>query len=120
MNVMTKIVTGSGIKKAIEARDGKMLAGFYSDDAELRVIDHNNPPSRPREITGRAAIGEFWDDICSRAMTHRVDITIAEGNRLAFMQACTYPDGARVYCMAMLELKEGLIARQTVVQAWDE
>ena len=53
-------------------------------------------------------------------MTHKVDTTIADGNNLAFTQACSYPDGTKVFCAAMLELKNGLIARQTVVQAWDE
>ena len=53
-------------------------------------------------------------------MTHKVDTTIADGDSLAFTQACAYPDGTKVYCAAMLELKDGRIARQTVVQAWDE
>lgn len=113
-------VTGASIKKAIESRDGKMLSSFYADDALVRVIDRNNPPSKPREIRGRAAITTFWDDICSRAMSHRVDTTIAQGDSLAFSQACAYPDGTKVFCAAMLELKDGKIARQTVVQAWDE
>jgi hypothetical protein len=39
---------------------------------------------------------------------------------MAFTQACTYPDGAKVYCIALLKLEEGLIVDQTVVQAWDE
>jgi ketosteroid isomerase-like protein len=113
-------VNGASIKKAIESRDGKMLSSFYADDALVRVIDRNNPPSKPREIRGRAAISTFWDDICSRAMTHKVDTTIAEGDRLAFTQACAYPDGTKVFCVATLDLKGGRIARQTVVQAWDE
>ena len=113
-------VTGASIKKAIESRDGKMLSSFYADDALVRVIDRNNPPSKPREIRGRAAITTFWDDICSRAMSHRVDTTIAQGDSLAFSQACAYPDGTKVFCAAMLELRDGKIARQTVVQAWDE
>jgi ketosteroid isomerase-like protein len=113
-------VSGAAIKRAIEGRDGEMLAGFYADDAVLRVIDRNNPPSKPREVKGKAAIGAFWEDICSRAITHRVDVSIAEGDRLAFTQACAYPDGAKVFCMAMLELKGGRIAQQTMVQAWDE
>jgi ketosteroid isomerase-like protein len=108
------------IREAIEARDGRRLAGLYADQAELMVIDRNNPPSRPRRVKGRAAIGTFWDDICSRAMTHTVDATLEEGDRIAFTQACAYPDGARVYCMAVLELRDGRIERQTVVQAWDE
>ena len=113
-------VTGAAIKRAIEGRDGRTLASFYNDDAVLRVIDRNNPPSKPREVKGRSAIGTFWDDICSRAMTHKVDTSIAEGDRLAFTQACTYPDGAKVFCLAVIELKGGKIAQQTVVQAWDE
>ncbi len=113
-------VTGALIKEAIEGRNGHDLASFYADHAVTRVIDRNNPPGKPREIKGRAAIAAFWDDICSRAMTHKVDATIAEGDRLAFTQACAYPDGTRVFCAAILDLSEGRIARQTVVQAWDE
>ena len=120
MLTRTKAVDGVAIKKAIEGRDGKMLSSFYADDALVRVIDRNNPPSKPREIRGRAAISTFWDDICSRAMTHKVDTTIAEGDRLAFTQACAYPDGTRVFCAAVLDLSDGRIASQTVVQAWDE
>lgn len=116
----SKTVTGAAIKQAIETRDGRTLASFYADHAVTRVIDRNNPPSRPREIRGKAAITAFWDDICGRAMTHRVDVSIAEGDKLAFTQACTYPDGAKVFCASVVELAGGLIADQTIVQAWDE
>ena len=51
---------------------------------------------------------------------HKVAMTVAEGDRLAFTEACAYPDGTQVYCMAAVELEGGRIARQTVVQAWDE
>ena len=120
MPIKTEEVTGASIKRAIEGRDGPTLATFYADEAVLRIVDRNNPPSRPREIKGRSAINAFWDDICSRAMTHKVEVSIAEGNRLAFTQACAYPDGAKVFCVAILELKGGRISQQTVVQAWDE
>jgi ketosteroid isomerase-like protein len=113
-------VTAPAIKRAIEGRDGRMLAGFYADDAVVRVIDRNNPPSRPREVRGKSSIAAFWDDICSRNMNHEVAFSVTEGDRLAFSQACAYPDGAKVFCLAMLELKDGKIARQTLVQAWDE
>jgi ketosteroid isomerase-like protein len=120
MHVKVNGVTGAAIKRAIEGRDGRVLSSFYADDAIVRVIDRNNPPSRPREVKGKSAIATFWNDICSRAMTHEVAFSAAEGNRLAFSQACAYPDGAKVFCLAMLELKGGKIAHQTVVQAWDE
>jgi hypothetical protein len=115
-----KSVTSAEIKRAIETRDGRALAGLYADSAVARVVDRNNPPSRPREIKGRAAIGAFWDDICGRAMTHKVDVTVAEDDRLAFTQDCSYPNGARVLCMSVLRLENGRIADQTIVQAWDE
>jgi len=120
MSTKANGVTAAALKRAIESRNGPMLASFYGDDALVRVIDRNNPPSKPRVVKGKAAISAFWDDICSRAMTHKVDAAVTEGNRLAFTQACAYPDGAKVYCMAMLELKNGKIADQTVVQSWDE
>jgi len=120
MSTKTDSVTGAAIKRAIEGRDGRMLASFYADDAVLRVIDRNNPPSKPREVKGKSAIGTFWDDICSRAMTHKVETSIENGKQLAFSQACAYPDGMKVLCLALCELKGGRIARQTVVQAWDE
>jgi hypothetical protein len=120
MTTTTQRVTAEGIKKAIEGRDGRMLASFYNDDAVVKVIDRNNPPSKPREVIGKNAIITFWDDICSRAMTHTVENGIANGDHIAFTQACAYPDGAKVYCMAIVDLTGGKIARQTVVQAWDE
>jgi len=48
-------VSISEIKYAIENRDGRRLANMYADDAVLRVVDRDNPPSKPREIRGKAA-----------------------------------------------------------------
>ena len=59
------------------------------------------------------------DDRLAAFLTHMIENGIAAGNRLAFTQSCTYPDGAKVFCSAMLDLKSGKIAQQTVVQAWD-
>jgi ketosteroid isomerase-like protein len=87
---------GAAIKHAIETRNANMLSKLYTDDATLRVIDYNNPPSKPHEVRGRNAITTFWDDICGRAMTHKIDINATEGDRLTFSQSCTYPGGQGV------------------------
>ena len=113
-------VSVSEIKYAIENRDGRRLANMYADDAVLRLVDRDNPPSKPREIRGKAAITAYWDDVCGRTMTHKVEEAVAAGDRLAFTQACSYPEGGKVLCLAMLELKDGKIAQQTAVQVWDE
>jgi len=107
------------LKAAIEGRDAAGLISLYADDAVMRIIDRDNPPSRPRELKGRAAIGAFYDDVCSRAMTHKVEAGVSDGRLLAFTQACAYPDGLRVFCSAMIEIAGGKITRQTNLQAWD-
>ncbi len=112
-------VSVSEIKYAIENRDGRRLANMYADDAVLRVVDRDNPPSKPRKLEGRQQIAAFHADVCGRDMTHKIESGVATGSRLAFTQSCAYPDGAKVFCSAMVELKGGKIVRQTVVQAWD-
>jgi hypothetical protein len=119
MTMTTSSFTVSDLRRAIEGRSAQVLSDFYTDNAVMRIIDRDNPPSKPRELKGKAAIAAYYDDVCSRAMTHKVEAGIADGDRLAFTQACAYPDGTRVFCSAMLELEHGKIARQTNVQAWD-
>ncbi len=119
MTILSQTVSIAEIKRAIEGRDAKALAALYADDALLRSIDHDNPPGKPRDLEGKRAIAAYYEDLCGRAMSHHIDSAVASGESLAFTQTCTYPDGAKVFCAAMLEIKDGKIVRQTVVQAWD-
>jgi hypothetical protein len=107
------------LRDAIENRDGKTLASFYADDAVMQIVDQDNPPSHPREIKGLKAITSYFDDVCGRAMTHRVENGVFDGKHLSFTQACTYPDGKRVLCAATLEIAKGKIAKEVAVQVWD-
>ena len=114
-----KPVTVARLKRAIESRNAGALAGLYAEDAIVRVIDRDNPPSKPRDLEGKSAISAYFNDVCGREMIHKVESGVAVGNRLAFMQSCAYHDGTKVFCSAMVELKGGKIARQTLVQVWD-
>jgi ketosteroid isomerase-like protein len=119
MTTLSQTVTIDELKRAIEGRDAKSLTALYADDALLCSIDQDNPPGRPRVLEGKQAIAAYYDDVCGRAMSHSVNLAVTDGGALAFTQTCTYPDGAKVFCSAMLEIKGGKIVRQTVVQAWD-
>ena len=107
------------LSRAIETRNSAAMGNFYADNAHVRIIDRDHPPSKPHEVMGRSAIAAYFDDVCGRTMTHKIENGCVDGTRLAFTQNCAYPDGTRVFCSAMAELKAGKIAKQTIVQAWD-
>jgi ketosteroid isomerase-like protein len=119
MATATTFDTGA-LKQAIEDRDAGAQLAMFADDAEVTTVDKENPPSNPQRIRGRAAIGEFLEDVFGRDMTHSVSGLVAEGDEVAYTINCRYPDGSRVVCMAALELRDGRIARQTGLQVWDE
>src|SRR5215467_1766506 len=75
-------VTVGGLKRAIEGRKASALAGLYADDAIVQVIDRDNPPSNPRSLNGRAAIAAYFEDVCGRDMTHKLENGVAMGNRV--------------------------------------
>ena len=108
------------LRRGIEERDTATLLGLYAQDAELQVVDHGNQPSNPKILRGRDAIGEYFADVCGRDMTHTIERLVVGPDGAAFVQACRYPSGAQVRCVAVLDLKDGLITRQYGVQAWDE
>ena len=116
---LNQTVSVCRIKRAVEGRDANALAALYADDALLRIIDHDNPPARPRDLKGKQTIAAYYDDVCSRAMTHHINSALTSGGSLSFTQTCTYPEGGKVFCAAMVETKDGKIVRQTVVQAWN-
>jgi SnoaL-like domain len=93
---------------------------LYAAGAELHVVDRNDQPSHPKIVRGRDAIGEYFADVCGRDMTHKLERLVVTGDRAAFIQDCRYPSGASVRCVAVLDLQDGLITRQSGVQAWDE
>jgi ketosteroid isomerase-like protein len=108
------------LARAIEERDAAAQLAHYDEDAEVRLVDRLNPPGRPRVLRGRDQIRGWIEDMCGRDMTHRVEQQLVDGDRAAFAEAWSYPDGANVMCAAFVEVRDGRIARMTGVQAWDE
>ncbi len=108
------------LRQAIEGRDAETLVGFYADDAEMITVNRNTTPSAPHLLRGKEQIAEYLRDICSREMTHRVENEVVGEDRIAFQEACEYPDGVRVLGAETLEIRDGKIVRQVNVEAWDE
>ena len=122
---MTEQQTAGGLdfealRRAIEQSDAESLVSFYAHDAELLTVNRNTTPSSPEVLRGKEAITEYLRDICGRDMTHRVENEIIGQDRIAFNEACEYPDGIRVLAAATLDVRNGQIVRQVNVEAWDE
>lgn len=109
------------LRRGIEQRDPEAMLSLYADSAEVTEVDKSNPPSAPRVFRGKEAIGEHLREVCARDMTHRLERPVLADDRLAFTEACRYPDGTEVLAMATADLDgAGKIARQVAVTAWDE
>lgn len=106
--------------RAVESADADTIVAQYSDDAELEMFDRRTPPSTPAVLHGRDQIESAVRDRCSREMTHEVLQCVADDEHVAYTERCVYPDGNKVMSMTMLDLRDGRIAHQSMVQAWDE
>ena len=108
------------LRRGIEHSDADALIGLYADDAELRTVNKNTTPSSPQVLSGKEQIAEFLRDVCAREMKHRVENEVVGQDRVAFNEACEYPDGTKVLAATTLDLRDGKIVRQVNVEAWDE
>ena len=108
------------LARALEQAEAGVLRDLYPDDATMKIVDRDRPPSKPMVIAGRANIGAFWQDVCSRDMTHKVTNVIAAEGGVSFVEECLYPDGCRVLSAMTLKLTGGRISEHITVQAWDE
>ncbi|MFD5571480.1 nuclear transport factor 2 family protein, partial [Streptomyces cadmiisoli] len=74
------------LRRAVEGNPNTLLS-LYADDAELRVVDRDAQPSRPRLLHGRDEISALLDDVYSRDMTHRLENCVIQGDHAAFSES---------------------------------
>jgi ketosteroid isomerase-like protein len=108
------------MRQAIENLDADQLVGLYADDAEMLTVNRYTTPSSPKVLKGKEEIAEHLRDVCGRAMSHHVENEVVGEDRVAFNEACEYPDGTRVLAAMTLDIRNGKVMRQVNVEAWDE
>jgi ketosteroid isomerase-like protein len=116
---ITTTFDAAALRAAIEGRDPAALADLYTDDCVVEIADQTNTPSNPRRIEGKAALRAVFDDVYSRDMSHRLGTVAVGPDTLGYTVHCQYADGTKVLCAGVAELRDGRIARETGVQAWD-
>jgi len=117
---MSKPFDVQQLARALEQSQADVLRGLYADDATMKIVDRDRPPSKPMVIAGRENIAAFWQDVCSRDMSHKVTNVVAGEGGVSFVEECLYPDGCRVMSAMTLTLRDGRINEHLTVQAWDE
>lgn len=106
--------------RAAEERDASTQLSMYGPDATVTIADQVSQPGSPRVLRTREQIKSWLEDMYGRDMTHTVKHCVKDQTGAAYTQACRYPDGTNVLCATVIELDNGSIADQTVVQVWDE
>jgi ketosteroid isomerase-like protein len=109
----------AALRAAIEGRDAAALADLYTDDCVVEIADATHTPSSPTRVEGKAALRAVLDDVYGRDMTHEVGPVALGADAVGYTIRCAYPDGTKVLCAGVAELRDGKIARETGVQAWD-
>jgi hypothetical protein len=92
---------------ATEGSDAVAQLGFYSDDAELRVVNADSPQGPAFELRGSAHIEKYLHAVCGRGMTCTVSGEELGVEIVSFIQKCEYPDGTRILVRTTLELGGG-------------
>lgn len=106
--------------RAAEDRDAATQLSMYGSDAVVTINNKTSQPGAPRVLHGREEIRAWLEDTYARDMTHKVRHRVHDGTGAAYTQACTYPDGTNVLCATVIEVADGVISGQTVIEVWDE
>lgn len=96
------------------------LFAVLTDDVEWIEVDQRTPPRTPSVHRGRADVEAVLREAQAAGLVSQVEDGFALGDRAALTVSCTYPDGRRVLCNALADLRDGNIARWFGVQAWDD
>jgi hypothetical protein len=100
------------LRHAIERCDPDLILGFYSEEANLSIVNAQAQRSTPFELCGKAEIAKHLRAAFGQQASHRVEGEVVGEDRITFREACKYPDGGRVVVETTLEVRDGKIVRQ--------
>jgi ketosteroid isomerase-like protein len=106
-------------KDAFERKDASRWAAFYAEDAQWIEYKPSAPPRAPICMIGKAQIKEFIKAVSRSDLEIALADEVVCAERAAFSVTCTFPDGKRVYEQVIVHLRDGKVARQVDVEAWD-
>lgn len=106
-------------RAAVTRKDYDALERCYAEDAVVISYSERNRPSSADVLRGRQAIVAAYRE-APPDLEHELTDVVSGEDGFAFTLKCTYPTGELVLSAAICNLRDGLITRQTGVEAWDE
>ena len=103
------------LRHAIERCDPDLILGFYSEGANLSIVNARAQGSSPFELSGKAEIAKHLRAAFGQETSHRVQGEVVGDDRVTFREECEYLDGDRVLVETTLEVRDGKIVRQVDV-----
>jgi ketosteroid isomerase-like protein len=108
------------LRERVAAGDTAGFGEMLAEDVVFTVIDQKTPPAAPAVVHGRDAVVGLVRGAVERGIVTHVTDGFVAGDRGALELTCTYPAGGQVIEHALVELRDGRIARWSGVQAWDD
>lgn len=102
-------------KRGYEEWDIDALVALYDDDIEQIQLDVATPPSSPGIRRGKERMRQMFEHCASRGVKATVENTVPGDERAAATVTCEFPDGRKVVCNSILELRAHKIVREHVV-----
>ncbi|MCC7276480.1 MAG: nuclear transport factor 2 family protein [Alphaproteobacteria bacterium] len=106
-------------KEAFVGKNRDAWLGFFADDAEWIEYRHNAPPRSPNRMSGKQQIGSFLTGVCGAPVRLAISDEVLGRDRAAFCVTCELPNGNRIIEHVIIHVRDGRIARQVDVEAWD-
>jgi hypothetical protein len=108
------------LRLGIERCDPDLILGFYAEDADLSIVNADDPQRSPFDLSGRAEIAKHLRATFGPESSHRVEREVVGEDRVTFWETCEYLDGSRLWVETTLEVRDGKIVRQVDVVATAE
>ena len=105
-----------GLRRAIELGDCRYQLALYADNAEVSIIEPENPHCSPRVLHGKPAIASWITEVQDQTFLRQVSDPEVAVDRLALTQECQARDGSSIGYARTAEIHGGQITRETVTK----
>lgn len=105
----------NAFSQAIEQCNINYQLARYAPDADIHIIDPDNPPASPQTLRGTRAIHAWLLDSSANELDPHVIHLADGGDRIAFTTQWRREDGTQALASSTAALQDGLISAQRTI-----